>query len=548
MGRPSSFPTLVAFAAIESYIRAAQGHFPEEGAARSTNGGFTWSRPCVPIQVAPPPTEQSRCGGNGDPRTPGDGRVTYQKDNDFLLNGSVDFDDKEYVEVGPRPAGVSPTCFTPIARTPTACDPARVSPDRIYITWTRFATSGTSEIMLSFSDDRAHSFSPPRAISGSSPICIGGATAGACDSNQGSQPVVNPATGGLYVAFENFNTPDENQYLLVRSFDGGDTFQGPFLITPVFDVNYPTSGTDRPDCQARGQGRGRRVLTNNCFRVNARGAIAVDRRGGAYANDLYVIIADNRNGTRVSTNTDALLSKSVNGGTTWRGPTRVNNDPSGQPANRSCPRTGTGACPTNVHTGNDQFFPWLDIGPTGDIQAGWQDRRLDSSSTASEWPTSRSRPGNYLLWFWGGHCRVRNADSTECVAPTAGTTPSEPIDPGDSPFPTQTVFPFENFGISDTPYNWDYFFRAGIFAGDYENVVIDRNNRTWAMWTDARNGRSSRAQAGRNPSCEQSDVWTDAYPASGRTSGQNSPRSSDSWFLVTPCPAQGDHGGGDDDN
>jgi len=64
---------------------------------------------------------------------------------------------------------------------------------------------------------------------------------------------VNPTTGELWVAFENFNTPDENQYLVVRSTDGGATFQGPFFVSTVFDVNYPRSGQNRLDCTARGQ-------------------------------------------------------------------------------------------------------------------------------------------------------------------------------------------------------------------------------------------------------------------------------------------------------
>jgi hypothetical protein len=505
---------------------------------RSTNGGFTWSRPCVPFPGPAATPDAARCGGAGDPRQPGDGTVSFFDDPDETGPATVPFEDKEYGTTGPRPAGVSPVCFAPISKTPTACVPSRIGVDRIYVTWTRFDLDGTSKIYLSFSDDQARSWSPPRAISGSAPFCAFGRTPQACDANQGSQPVVNPTTGFLYVAFENFNTPEENQYLLVRSRDGGVTFEGPFLITPVFDVNYPTSGAARPDCAARGQQGGRRVLTNSCARVNARGAIAVDRRGGAYADDLYVVIADNRNGTRISTNTDVLLFKSIDGGTTWRGPTRVNDDPSAQPPNRACPRTGPGACPPGVHTGNDQFFPWLDIGPNGDIQVAWQDRRLDTDSVAHEWPTSRQRPGNYLHWFWGGHCRINRADSMECVAPTAGviTTPSTPINPGNEPFPEQTVFPFDNFGISDTPYNWDYCFRAGIFCGDYENVMIDVNNRAWAVWTDARNGRSSRNQAGRNPACEQSDVFADRYSAAGKASGQDTPAPTDALFLVTPCP------------
>ncbi len=176
---------------------------------------------------------------------------------------------------------------------------------------------------------------------------------------------------------------------------------------------------------------------------------------------------------------------------------------------------------------------------------GWQDRRLDRDSTASEWPTSRTRPGNYLLWFWGGNCDVDHPDSTECTAPTAGTItqPSAPVNPTNALFPEQTVFPFDNFGISDNPYNWDYAFRAGIFAGDYENVFVDQHNRAWAMWTDARNGRSSRMQQGRNPACEQSDAFADVFSASGKASGQNHPKSTDHLFAVTPCPADaaGDH-------
>ena len=38
---------------------------------RSTNGGFTWSRPCIPNAAGV-------CGGNGDPRQPGDGVVDLQ--------------------------------------------------------------------------------------------------------------------------------------------------------------------------------------------------------------------------------------------------------------------------------------------------------------------------------------------------------------------------------------------------------------------------------------------------------------------------------------
>ena len=68
------------------------------------------------------------------------------------------------------------------------------------------------------------------------------------------------------------------------------------------------------------------MLTNSCFRVNAGGNVVVDKRGGRFADDLYLVFSDNRNGTVVSSNTDVFLFKSTDGGTTWVGPTRVNDD------------------------------------------------------------------------------------------------------------------------------------------------------------------------------------------------------------------------------
>ena len=506
---------------------------------RSTNGGFTWSRPCIPNAAG-------ACGGNGDPRQPGDGVVTWNPDNDGILNGSVPFDDKPYGTSGPRPAGVAPQCFTP-THTPTPCPAGHVGPDRIYITWTRFFDA--SEIMISYSDDRGRSWSMAKVINGSAPFCVGGLRG--CSNNQGSQPVVNPTNGALYVMWENFNTPDENQNLLVRSTDGSATFAGPFFITPVFDVNYPQGNRNRQDCVARGQGSTRPVLTNSCARVNARGAIAVDKRGGAFADDLYVVIADNRNGTIASTNTDVLLFKSTNGGTVWTGPTRVNNDPSSSPASRNCGLGGRPPCPAGVNTGNDQWYPWLDISGRGWLNGTWQDRRLDTTSPVGvgEWPTSKTRVGNYLAWYWGGQCHVTTtgpvdqSSGRQCVHPDAAiiTQPSGPVNPPDNYLdPAQSVFPWRNFGISDTPYNWDYCFRAGIFCGDYENVTVDADNNVWALWTDARNGRSSRTQTGRNPACEQSDAWADTYRDNKAAKGQQTARSSDSLYYVTPCPIQED--------
>ena len=466
--------------------------------ARSTNGGFTWSRPCVPA---------------GQP----------------------------------------------------GCPATLIGVDRLYVTWTIFF-QGTATINFSYSDDRAYSWSAPKVISASAPFCTGG-TATNCDSNQFSTPTVNPTTGALWVAFENFNTPDENQYLVVRSTDGGATFQGPFFVSVVFDVNYPRSGTsssaNRPDCTARGQG-GRNVLTNSCFRVNAGGNIVADRRGGEFADDLYLVFSDNRNGQRVSSNTDVFLFTSKDGGATWIGPTRVNDDPSQQPTvaqgTRDCGRVAGRVCPATAQNfGNDQWFPWIDISNKGDLNVVFYDRRLDAASTVGEWPTSRGapngRPGNYLVWNFGAQCSITTTASVtattttipaaarQCLGDEAAVVPqpSAPPNPPSGavvPGGAQTVFPFRNFNVSDTASNWDYTFRAGIFAGDYNNVAIGPDLTAWAFWTDARNGRSARQQAGRNPICEQSDVFDDEYSAQSGGNVRTSATQSLDLYLATPCPLE----------
>jgi hypothetical protein len=81
--------------------------------------------------------------------------------------------------------------------------------------------------------------------------------------------------------------------------------------------------------------------------------------------------------------------------------------------------------------------------------------------------------------------------------------------------------------------------------GDYNNVAIaDGDNTAVGIWTDSRNGRSSGGPAGgatnpsepgRNPLCEQSDVFLDKW-AAGAGGNKGKADASDELFLVTPCP------------
>src|SRR6266516_3755764 len=126
--------------------------------SRSTNGGFTWSRPCVAIDTTPATTtdDAAVCGGPGDPRQPGDGTINFCQQT--ATAGCPTFD-KEWMTAGPRPTGVAPVCFAPITRTAIACNADQVGSDRLYVTYSLFSSAGSAQIFLSYSDDRGHSWS-----------------------------------------------------------------------------------------------------------------------------------------------------------------------------------------------------------------------------------------------------------------------------------------------------------------------------------------------------------------------------------------------------
>jgi hypothetical protein len=290
------------------------------GVLRSPDKGVTWS---TPADVSP---EGSGLQG-------GDGIV--------VQNGGPDdcriFHDKEWMTTGPRPAGSALVPGTEARFT---------SPDRIYVTWTRFdfGPGGTSfvdaPIVSAFSDDGGRHWSQPRRISGSARFCSvqsGDADGNQCDENQFSVPIVDPRTGTVYVAYENFNTGGDGQYLIVRSTNGGRVWSRPTRITTVFD------GPDRyPVCQ------GSQTLDRMCARTNAAGNIDVNPNNG----NLYLTFADNRNGTAGNTNTDVLVVRSTDGGQTWSTPLNITES-----------------------SRDDQWFPWLSVAPTGTVAVTYFDRR-----------------------------------------------------------------------------------------------------------------------------------------------------------------------------
>ncbi len=215
---------------------------------------------------------------------------------------------------------------------------------RTYLTWTKFeSASGAyvrSAIFESQSDDGGKHWTKAKEISGSSAsLCTfqTSGPSGQCDEDQASSPTVAP-DGTVYVAFINSQNDAlweagdffEDQYLVVKSTNGGRTWSKPTFVVGMEDgsVDYPLNVN------------GRQTLTGYQVRVWGVGNLVASPIDGK----LYLVFSDNRNGTHDSanpvTNTDVFLMTSSNGSSSWSGPTQVD--------------SGAG----------DQWFPWVDVDPT----------------------------------------------------------------------------------------------------------------------------------------------------------------------------------------
>lgn len=204
---------------------------------------------------------------------------------------------------------------------------------RIYTAWTQYDNYGSpnpqdsANIMLSFSDDRGLEWTPPIRINK-----FGGNCEGASGTPIGAIPVAGPEQE-VYVTW----AYDEKIYF-DKSIDGGVSWLKDDIVIAEQPGGWHLS--------VPGFGKAAGVPVSG-----------VDLSYGDYHGTIYVNWADQRNGTN---NTDIWIAKSVDKGSSWSEPIRVNDDKVDM-------------------IGKHQCFNWMTVDPiTGNIYIVFYDRRNHS--------------------------------------------------------------------------------------------------------------------------------------------------------------------------
>jgi hypothetical protein len=310
-------------------------------------------------------------------------------------------------------------------------DNTRGSPfqDRIYVTWTSFATDGTGYIYGAYSADYGETFSTPVVVSGNNAaLCTNTfglpTPQGNCNENQFSQPFTG-SDGALYVVWANYNNTvtgadNRNQMLLAKSTNGGVSFSTPVKVADYYEL---------PDCATYQAGRdfGRACVpekgaaTNSVFRAANYPSAAVDPTKqnrivvafgsyiGPHSNETNGCIptgfapSGNNAYTGVKSagacKNDILVSVSTNGGGSFTGTT-------------TDPRSLPSAASTRAQATADQWFQWLAFSEDGQLAISYYDRQYGNDETTgfSDVSISGSRDCN--------HFDVRRVTSSSMPLPT----------------------------------------------------------------------------------------------------------------------------------
>ena len=390
--------------------------------SRSTDGGVTWSSPVTVFK------------GKGTGIGPANNAVFF---------------DKEWITVDNNPD--SPFY------------------GRAYVTASRFLNGqqgayAESPIWLSYSDDGGQSWSEPTEISGSHPSCSFQETGGGtdCDEDQFSIPEV-ASDGTLYVHFLNGQNEAEweveadldNQLMVVKSTDGGQSFTGPVQAAQLED-----GMSDMPFSVIL-----RQTVWGHQIRWTSAGNISVNPLD---PEEITIVFADrgtpNPNATEgcfdtlpgeapaydpcdagPGSNTDVFVTRSTDGGATW-----------------------TGRQVFDASAGH-QWFPWADHKSDGSLAVAWDE---DVQPAGGEVPVN-DQFVHVLSTSSGKEVLASPENLDVSVTHWAGQYVPEPAWP-------KVCGPV---GYTDPPVTDAAGKDCNVFHGDYTGLAVGPDDSVHIVWT-----------------------------------------------------------------
>jgi len=206
----------------------------------------------------------------------------------------------------------------------------------VYVAWTRFTRYGSSSpddssfIYIVGSHDGGRTFTRPLRIP-----AAGGDAVDSDDTVEGAVPAAGP-DGTVYLSWSG---PRGIEF--TRSSDGGATWEAARTV-----LAHPG---------------GWNIAIEGLGRANGMPVTGTDISEGPDRGTVYINWADLRNNDGQDGDADIFFSRSTDGGDTWSGPLRVNQDP--------------------VGNGRDQFFTWMSVDPVdGSVNIVYYDRREGDGS------------------------------------------------------------------------------------------------------------------------------------------------------------------------
>lgn len=360
-------------------VQAADGSLRNDGSGyvyTSTDGGQTWLNIKLPGlgTLADPSGVAKKVTSIGDPA------ISFGKNNSVyyanIAFNRVDNSDAIFVSVS-RDGGLTwgnPVLVANSGGGTFFNDKVWIGADpnsgKAYVSWTRFKTNPKygyveSPIVVARTADYGKSWSDWVNASGPYPY------------DQGSVPVVAP-NGAVYISFEAANPFDNfNDYNVVsKSTDGGKTWTQT-VAGRNFDESYPVDPV-----------LGRQTLTGLRFRINSFPALTVDRVTGK----LYLVWADNRNGTTALTRSQVFMQASSDG-LIWTAPQQLTSSP------------------------EDKIYPWV-AANAGNVIVSYYSREFaGSASLEMDYAYVKSNNGGTT---WSSSTRITEQSSDPSVQFTLG--------------------------------------------------------------------------------------------------------------------------------